>query len=54
MSKPKKPRPDKYAGKLKLKTGLEDTLKLFANAANKRTKGASAHATNDQEPLPGT
>lgn len=40
MAKDKKPkaRPDKYAGKVKLNTSLEQTLKIFAAGANKKVE----------------
>lgn len=40
MSKDKKPkqRPDKYAEKVKLNTSFEQTLKIFADGANKKVE----------------
>ncbi|MBS1781007.1 MAG: hypothetical protein JST70_16905 [Bacteroidetes bacterium] len=37
-----KPRPDKYAEKVAINTSFEQTLKIFAAGANKKTKESIA------------
>lgn len=48
MPKDKQPkqRPDKYAEKVKINTSFEQTLKIFAEGANKATKGKHTKPKN--------
>lgn len=45
MPKDKQPkqRPDKYAEKVSIKTTFEETLKIFADGANKKVKKQQTH-----------